>query len=71
MGIISALILTIGLIAIVASVLWKYRDKLAQSFTPELLQWTLYNKLGDKINVMILPAGQQFILDPNALTSNK
>ena len=44
---------------------------LSSSFTPELLKWTLYNKLGDKINVIILPSGQEFILSPDALSINK
>lgn len=34
---------------------------------PDLLKWTLYNKLGDKINVIILPSGQEFILSPDVL----
>ncbi len=45
--------------------------KLSASLTPELVQYALIQKLGDQINVMILPAGQSFILDPNALVGAK
>jgi regulator of protease activity HflC (stomatin/prohibitin superfamily) len=38
---------------------------------PDLLKWTLYNKLGDKIQVIILPSGQEFILSPEMLQPNK
>lgn len=41
---------------------------LQQSLTPDLIQYTLIQKLAPTINTMILPAGQQFILDPKALT---
>lgn len=34
---------------------------------PELLRYILYNKLGDKIKVIILPSGQEFILGPEVL----
>lgn len=42
-------------------------DTLNKSITGDILTWTLYNTLGPDIKVMILPNGQQFILDPNAL----
>ena len=42
-------------------------SKLAASLTSELVQYTLIQKLSDKIEVMILPAGQSFILDPSML----
>lgn len=42
-------------------------QKLSASLTPQLVQYTLVQKLSDQIQVMILPAGQNFILDPNAL----
>jgi len=41
--------------------------KLSESLTPELVQYSLIQKLGDKIEVMILPAGQNFILDSSML----
>jgi len=41
--------------------------KLAESLTPQLIQYALIQKLGDKIQVMLLPAGQQFILSPDIL----
>lgn len=43
--------------------------KLAESLTPQLIQYALIQKLGDKINVMLLPAGQQFILGSDILKS--
>ncbi len=41
--------------------------KLSESLTPEFVQYALIQKLSDKIEVMILPAGQNFILSPEAL----
>lgn len=41
--------------------------QLNASLTPALIQYTLIQKLGPDIKVMLLPSGQQFILDPNAL----
>ena len=41
--------------------------KLSASLTPELVQYALIQKLGDQIKGMILPAGQNFILDPRSL----
>ncbi len=41
--------------------------KLAESLTPQLIQYSLIQKLGDKIQVMLLPAGQQFILGSDVL----
>ncbi|OGY65564.1 MAG: hypothetical protein A3A16_01735 [Candidatus Harrisonbacteria bacterium RIFCSPLOWO2_01_FULL_44_18] len=40
---------------------------LSASLTPQLVQYSLIQKLGDKIQVMILPSGQNFILDANML----
>lgn len=37
------------------------------SLTPELLQYTLIQKLAPGISTIILPAGQNFILDPKSL----
>lgn len=44
---------------------------LTKSLTPELIQYTLINKLAPTINTMLLPSGQNFILDPNALVAPK
>lgn len=41
--------------------------KLNASLTPELIQYTMIQKLSDKIEVMILPQGQNFILSPDML----
>ena len=40
---------------------------ISNSLTPEILQYTMIQKLSDKIEIMIMPSGQNFILDPNAL----
>jgi regulator of protease activity HflC (stomatin/prohibitin superfamily) len=40
---------------------------LQKSLSPELIQYTLIQKLAPTIQTMILPSGQQFILDPKAL----
>jgi len=40
---------------------------LTKSLTPELIQYTLIQKLSPTIKTMILPSGQNFILDPNQL----
>lgn len=45
--------------------------KLAASITQELIQYNLVDKLGSKIEVMILPAGQNFILSPEMLKRGK
>jgi regulator of protease activity HflC (stomatin/prohibitin superfamily) len=45
----------------------KANDLLTKSLTPELIQYTLITKLAPTIQTMILPSGQNFILDPNAL----
>ena len=45
--------------------------KLATSITPELVQYNLVDKLGSQIEVMILPAGQNFILSPEMLKKGK
>ncbi len=41
--------------------------KLAESLTQQLIQYSLIQKLGDKIQVMLLPAGQEFILGSDML----
>ncbi|MBI4523891.1 MAG: prohibitin family protein [Deltaproteobacteria bacterium] len=41
--------------------------KLAASITPELVRYAMVQKLSDKIQVMMLPAGQNFILDADFL----
>lgn len=47
----------------------KANQLLQLSLTPELIQYTLVQKLGPDIKVIMLPSGQQFILDPNSLTT--
>lgn len=42
-------------------------EKLSASLTPELIQYSLIQKLADDIRVIILPAGQSFILDSDVL----
>ena len=41
--------------------------KLAASLTPELVRYAMVQKLSDKIQVMMLPSGQNFILDSDVL----
>ena len=41
--------------------------KLSESLTPNLVQYSMIQKISDKIQVLILPAGQNFILDPSTL----
>src|SRR3989449_23604 len=41
--------------------------KLAASLTPELVPYAMVQKLSDKIQVMMLPSGQNFILDSDIL----
>lgn len=45
----------------------KANDLLQLSLTPELIQYTLIQKLGPDIKVILMPTGQQFILDPSVL----
>lgn len=42
-------------------------DLITKSLSPELIQYTLIQKLAPTIQTLILPAGQNFILDPKAL----
>lgn len=44
---------------------------LTASITADLIQYNLVNKLSDKIEVMILPSGQNFILGPDMLKKGK
>ena len=46
-------------------------DLVTKSLTEELIRYTLVQKLGDDINVIILPADQSFIFDPNVLKGTK
>lgn len=46
----------------------KVNRQIAQSITPELIQYNLVNKLSPSISTVILPDGQNFILDPKALS---
>ena len=41
--------------------------KLAASLTSELVRYAMVQKLSDKIQVMMLPSGQNFILDSDIL----
>ena len=41
--------------------------KLAQSITPEYIQYIFASKLSPNVNVMMVPSGQQFILSPEML----
>ncbi|MBI2504514.1 MAG: hypothetical protein HYW07_14935, partial [Candidatus Latescibacteria bacterium] len=41
--------------------------QLSQSLTPALIQYSLIQRLSDKIQVMILPPGQNFILGTDLL----
>lgn len=41
--------------------------KLAASLTPALIQWTAIQKLSDKVRLMLVPSGQNFILDSSIL----
>lgn len=41
--------------------------KLAESVTPELVQYIFASKLAPNVNVMMVPSGQQFILSPEML----
>ncbi len=43
--------------------------KLAESLSPELIHYTMVQKLSDKIEVMLLPTGQNFILGSDMLRS--
>ena len=54
-------------ILVVADKQAEANKKLSESLTSTLVQYSLIQKLGDQIDVMILPAGQDFILDPNAI----
>ena len=56
-----------GSILVVAEKQAEANRKLNESLTPTLVQYTLVQKLGPQIEVMILPAEQSFILDPSAM----
>ncbi len=56
-----------GSILVVAGNQAEANQKLAASLTPALIQYTMIQKLSDQIQVMLLPAGQNFMLDPSAL----
>ncbi len=44
---------------------------ISESLSSEILQYTMIEKLADDIKVIILPSGQNFILDPNTLLESK
>ena len=56
-------------ILIVAESQAKANKLVAESLTPTLVQYTLAQKLGDQIKVILLPAGQQFILCQDILAT--
>jgi regulator of protease activity HflC (stomatin/prohibitin superfamily) len=41
--------------------------RLAESLAPEVIQWAYVQKLTDKVQVMLLPSGQQFLFDVRGL----
>jgi regulator of protease activity HflC (stomatin/prohibitin superfamily) len=43
---------------------------IAQSLSDKVLQYLLIQKLGDKIQIIFMPTGQSFILDPKQLLSS-
>ena len=45
--------------------------KLSESLSPELIQYTFIQKLSEKIQLMLLPVGQNFIFDPGTLIKEK
>jgi regulator of protease activity HflC (stomatin/prohibitin superfamily) len=45
----------------------KANDLVAKSLNANILQYLMIQKLGDKIQIIYLPTGQNFILDPSAL----
>jgi regulator of protease activity HflC (stomatin/prohibitin superfamily) len=44
---------------------------ISESLSSEILQYTMIEKLADDIKIIILPSGQNFILDPNTLLESK
>ncbi|OGF83104.1 hypothetical protein A2924_03945 [Candidatus Giovannonibacteria bacterium RIFCSPLOWO2_01_FULL_44_16] len=49
----------------------KANKELAASVTPELIRYQMVQKLSDKIQVMMLPSGQNFILDSSLVGGKK
>jgi len=43
-------------------------QELSKSLTENLIQYSLVDKLGDQIKVIVVPAGQNFLFDLNSLT---
>lgn len=54
-------------ILVVASKQAEANKQLAESLTPALVQYSLIQKLGDQIKVILMPASQQFILGEDFL----
>ena len=45
--------------------------ELAKSLTSNLIQYSLIDKLGDQIKVIVVPSGQNFLFDLNSLTGGQ
>jgi len=45
--------------------------ELAKSLTPNLIQYSLIDKIGDQIKVIVVPSGQNFLFDLNSLTGGQ
>lgn len=58
-------------ILVVARSQAKANQELSASLTPALVQYAMIQKISDKIQVMMLPAGQNFILDPSSMINKK
>ncbi|MSQ15752.1 MAG: hypothetical protein EXR50_07820 [Dehalococcoidia bacterium] len=41
--------------------------RLAESLSPNVIQWQYVQKISDKVQVMLLPSGQQFLLDTRGI----
>jgi regulator of protease activity HflC (stomatin/prohibitin superfamily) len=44
---------------------------ISESLSPEILQYTMIEKLADDIKIIMLPSNQSFILSPDALIEAK
>lgn len=60
-----------GAILAVAEKQAEANRKLSESLSSELIQYTMVQKLSDKIEVMLLPTGQNFILSPDLLRQKR
>lgn len=57
----------VALILVNATAQAEANIKLAKSLTPELVQYAMMSKLAPNIQVMMIPAGQQFIMSPEMI----